>query len=147
MRSLPPLVLLAALAGCGSSSSTPNDMQMSTAADLAPASLSCSETVDAHCAAGGCIRDLASAQQASSWCPDGGTANIGSVTVQHCAGGQTVLVVTYSDSADHLVYASGMLAAVFSSLPHSVDLVCVAGPATFAAPTGCDAPTTLCAGP
>jgi len=146
MRSLPPLVLLAALAGCGSSSSTPNDMQMSSAAD-APASLSCSATVDAHCAAGGCIRDLASAMQASSWCPDGGTGNVGGVTVQHCAGGQTVVVVNYSDSADHLVYVSGMLAAVLSSLPHSTDLVCVGGPATFAAPTGCDAPTTLCAGP
>lgn len=145
MRSLVPILLLAAAAGCGSSSSTPNDMQMSAGADLA--ALSCSETVDAHCAAGGCVRDLASALEASSWCPDGGTANIGGVTVQHCAGGQTVLVVTYSDSSDHLVYVSGQLAAVFSSLPHSVELVCVAGPATFAAPSGCDAPTTLCAGP
>jgi len=146
MRSLVPLMLLAAAAGCGSSSSTPNDMQMSAGADLA--ALACSQTVDAHCAAGGCVRDLASAQQASTWCPDGGTSNVGGVTVQHCAGGQTVVVVAYADSTDHLVYASGALVAVFSSLPHAAEtLVCVAGPATFAAPTGCDAPTTLCAGP
>ncbi|HEX9104386.1 MAG TPA: hypothetical protein VF997_19380 [Polyangia bacterium] len=142
MRSPLPLLLLAA-AGCGSSSSTSKDLQAGP--DLA--TLSCSQTVDARCAAGGgCVRDLTAAQQPSSWCPDGGSGAVGGVTLQHCAGGQTVIVVTYVDSSDHFVYASGALVAIFSSLPHAADsLVCVAGPATFAAPSGCDTPTTLCA--
>lgn len=143
MRSLVPLLLLAA-AGCGSSSSTSNDMQAS-GGDMATA-LSCSATLDARCAQGGCVRDLASAQQPSSWCPDGGTS-IGNVTLQHCAGSQTVITVGYVDSTDEFVYAGGMLVAVLSGVPHSQTLVCTGGPTTFAAPSGCDAPTTLCAGP
>jgi hypothetical protein len=144
MRSILPLLLVAA-AGCGSGTASPNDMQAATGADLAASS--CSQTVDAYCAAvGHCIRDVNAAQQPSAWCPDGGTAT-GAVTLQHCAGGQTVIVTTYVDSADHFVYASGALAAVFTSLPHATTaLACVAGPTTFAAPTGCDTPTTLCAG-
>ncbi len=139
-----PLMLLVA-AGCGSSSSTANDMQ-SSGGDLAIV-LSCSQTVDGRCAAGGCVRDLASAQQPSSWCPDGGTSMVGSVTLSHCAGGQTVITVGYVDSNDEFVYANGALVAVLSGVPHSQTLVCTGGPTTFAAPTGCDAPTTLCAGP
>ncbi len=145
MRSLVPLMLVLA-AGCGSSSSTSNDMQSSAGPDLGASA--CSGTVDAFCAAQGpCVRDATAAQQPSSWCPDGGTASA-SVTLQHCAGGQIVVVATYVDSANHFVYAGGSLAAIFTSIPHAMtDLVCVAGPTTFAAPSGCDAPTTLCAGP
>jgi hypothetical protein len=143
MRCILPIALF--VAGCGSSSSTPNDMQTSAGPDLAASS--CSQTVDTYCAAAHCVRDTGSAQLPSSWCPDGGTA-AGSVTLQHCAGGQTVIVANYADSADHLVYAAGALVAIFTSLPHGTgSLACVAGPATFAPPSGCDAPTTLCAGP
>lgn len=112
------------------------------------AASTCSGTVDAYCAAQGpCVRDATAAQQASSWCPDGGTAV--SVTLQHCAGGQIVVIANYSDSASHFVYSGGTLAAIFSGIPHggTNDLLCVAGPATFAVPSGCDTPTTLCSGP
>ena len=144
MRSLMPLLVLAAAAGCGSSSSTSNDMQTSGGPDLAASS--CGQTVDAYCAAvGNCVRDAGAAQMAATWCPPGGPSTVTSVTVQHCAGGQIVVVATYADSADHLVYAPSMLTAVFNSLPHATtDLVCVAGPTTFAAPSGCDTPTQIC---
>ena len=140
-------ILLAAASGCSNGSSTSNhDMQATGGGDMAMV-LSCSQTVDGRCAAGGCVRDLASAQQASSWCPDGGTSMVGSVTLQHCAGGQTVITVGYVDSSDEMVYASGALVAVLSMEPHSATVVCTGGPTTFAAPTGCDTATTLCAGP
>jgi hypothetical protein len=144
MRCIWPLLLLAA-AGCGSSSSPTNDMQSAGGPDLATSA--CAQTVDAYCAAAGpCVRDTASAQQAASWCPNGSAG--GAVTLQDCAGGQTVVVANYSDTANHFVYAGGALVAIFTSLPHATDnLGCVAGPPTIAAPTGCGAATTLCAGP
>jgi hypothetical protein len=143
-RRIWPLLLFAA-AGCGSSSSTSNDMQHAGGPDLATSA--CAQTIDAYCAAAGpCVRDTASAQQAASWCPNGPTTV--SATLQDCAGGQTVVVVTYSDSANHYVYAGGALVAIFTAPPHATDnLGCVAGPAMIAPPSGCGAPTTLCAGP
>jgi hypothetical protein len=141
MRFLLPLLLVA---GCGSNS-TNSDMQSGTGMDLALAA--CSRTLDAYCAlqaTGYCVLTLAAAQQPSSWCPDGGTH--GTVTQTHCAGGQTVIVVQYTDNSDHFVYdSSGALVAAFSQLPHESNLTCNGGPASFAAPTGCDTPTTICA--
>jgi hypothetical protein len=137
MRFLLPLLLVA---GCGSSSSS-SDMQTSAGPDMATSS--CSQTVAAYCAAvGNCKQDLATAMMASSWCPSGSSGVM--VTLQHCAGSQTLIIATYTDSADHLVYAGGALVAVFTSVPHTNDLTCVAGPTTFAAPSGCDTATTLC---
>jgi hypothetical protein len=141
MRFLLPLLLVA---GCGSGTNTNTDMQSGGAMDLAIAA--CSRTLDGYCALqapGYCVRTLAAAQQASSWCPDGGTHGI--VTQTHCSNGQTVIVVAYTDNSDHFVYdSSGALVAVFSALPHQ-DLTCSGGPASFAAPSGCDAATTICA--
>src|SRR5207302_1625189 len=111
-------VLLVAAAGCGSSSSTPNDMQSASGPDLA--TTACAQTVDAYCAAAGpCVRDTASAQVAASWCPNGPTTV--AATIQSCAGGQTVVVATYSDSANHFVYAGGALVAIFTAPPHATD--------------------------
>ena len=144
MRALLPFLLLLA-PGCNTGTPTNhNDMQTTGGPDLAASS--CSQTVDAYCAAAGnCVRDATAAQMAATWCPAGGSNNPMSVTVQHCSGGQIVVVVTYSDSADHFVYASSMLAAIFNSIPHATtDLVCVAGPTTFAAPSGCDSPSQIC---
>ena len=143
MRAAVAFAAAAAAAGCGSSSSSSNDMQTAAGPDLATSS--CSQTVDGYCGgAASCVRDTASAQQASSWCPDGGTSQ-GAVTLQHCAGGQTVIVANYADSANHFVYAGGALVAIFTALPHAeTNLMCLAGPAMFAAPSGCDTPTTLC---
>ncbi|HEY1587134.1 MAG TPA: hypothetical protein VGH63_15670 [Polyangia bacterium] len=145
MRCIWPLLLFAA-AGCGSSSSTSNDMQTASGPDLATSA--CAQTVDAYCAAAGpCVRDTASAQQAASWCPNS-TASGGAVTLQDCAGGQTVVIANYADSANHFVYAGGALVAIFTAPPHAADnLACIAGPTMIAAPSGCGAPTTLCAGP
>ena len=139
MRLILPLLLIA---GCGSSSST-HDMQTTAGPDMAV--ISCSQTVNAYCAAvGNCVRDANAAQQKATWCPAGGGGTATSVTVQHC-GTQIVVIATYSDSADHLVYdSSNMLVAVFNSIPHSGDLSCVAGPTTIAAPMGCDTPTQIC---
>lgn len=138
-------ILLVAAAGCGSGSSTTNDMS-AAGPDLATSA--CAQTVDAYCTASGpCVRDTASAQMATSWCTNGMSAS-GNVTLQTCAGGQTVVVANYADSANHWVYDASALVAVFTSLPHATDnLGCVAGPPTFAAPTGCGTPTTLCTGP
>ena len=137
MRLLLPLLLLA---GCGSSSSS-SDMQMtSSGPDMATSS--CSQTVAAYCAAvGNCKQDLATAMMASSWCPSGSTGVM--VTLQHC-GAQTLVIATYSESADHFVYENGSLAAVFTTVSHTNDLPCVAGPSMYAAPSGCDSATTLC---
>ena len=138
MRFLLPLLLV--VAGCGSSSSK-SDMQTSSGPDMATSS--CGQSVAAYCAAvGNCKQDLATAMMASTWCPSGASAPP-MVTLQHC-GSQTVIVVDYADSADHLVYDGGALVAVFTSVPHSNVLTCVAGPSMFAAPSGCDAATTLC---
>ena len=119
-------------------------MQTGTAMDLAIAA--CPRTLSGYCAlqtAGYCVQTLAAAQQPSTWCPDGGTISR-TVTLQHCAGNQTVIVVSYTDNSDHFVYdSSGALVAVFSALPHQ-DLSCSGGPASFAAPSACDSPTTLC---
>src|SRR5438270_10785089 len=142
MRLLLPLLLVA---GCGSDTSKTMDMQSAMTMDLAVAR--CSRTLADYCALqpdGSCVQTLAAAQQPSSWCPDGGTISR-TVTLQHCAGSQIVIVASYIDNSDHFVYdASGALVAVFSALPHQ-DLSCSGGPASFAAPTGCDSPTTLCA--
>ena len=141
MRLLLPLLLVAA-AGCGSSSS-PLDMgSTQTGPDMATSP--CAQSVAAYCGAvGNCKQDLATAMMASSWCPSGASSPP-MVTLQHC-GTQTLIIVNYADSADHLVYdGSGALVAVFTSVPHSTQLTCVAGPATFAAPSGCDAASTIC---
>jgi hypothetical protein len=118
-------------------------MQTAAGPDLAMSS--CSQTVDAYCAAvGTCKRDVATASMAATWCPNGNTGTV-TVTLQHCAGSQTLISTTYSDSTDHLVYdSSGALVAVFSSVSHTTDFTCVAGPAKFAAPSGCDAASQLC---
>ena len=136
MRFLLPLLLLA---GCGSSSSS-SDMQTTAGPDMATSA--CSQTVAAYCAAvGTCKQDLATAMMASSWCPNG--SNGTGVTLQHC-GAQTLIIATYPESADHFVYDSSTLVAVFTSVSHTNDLTCVAGPARFAALSGCDSATTLC---
>jgi hypothetical protein len=139
MRFVLPLLLVAA---CSNKTST-NDMQTGTGMDLAVAA--CARTLDGYCAlqaTGYCQHMLASAQQPSTWCPDGGTH--GTVTLQHCANGQTSILVSYTDSSDQFVYdASGTLVAVFSALPHQA-ATCAGGPGSFPAPTNCDAGTTIC---
>ena len=139
MRFLLPLLLVA---GCGSSSSTGNDMATTSGPDMATSA--CSQDVNSYCAAvGNCHRDVASASMAATWCPSGSAPP--AVTLQHCAGSQTLIATTYSDSTDHLVYdSSGALVAVFTSVSHTNDFTCVAGPSHFAAPSGCDTPTQLC---
>lgn len=134
------------LVGCTTGEPTNHNDMQAAGPDLSTSS--CAQTVDAYCAAAGpCVRDTASAQMASSWCMSGMSAS-GAVTLQTCAGGQTVVVANYSDSASHYVYDGSALVAIFTSLPHASDnLACVAGPTTFAAPSGCGAPTTLCTGP
>jgi len=120
-------------------------MQSAGGPDLATST--CAQTVDAYCAAAGpCVRDTASAQQAASWCTNGTSAS-GAVTLQDCGGGQTVVVANYADSSNHFVYAGGALVAIFTAPPHATDLACIAGPTMIAAPSGCGAPMTLCTGP
>ncbi|MCU1281054.1 MAG: hypothetical protein JWM53_4600 [bacterium] len=140
MRLLLPLLLVA---GCGSGSSNATDMQSGAALDLAVAA--CTRTLDGDCATqatGYCVRTLAAAQMPSTWCPDGGTQ--ATATLQHCAGGQTLIVVAYTDSSDHFVYdASGALIAIFTALPHQ-PATCAGGPGSFPAPSGCDAATSIC---
>lgn len=137
MRWLLPLVLVA---GCGNSSKSKSDM--GTPADMA--TLSCPETIDAYCTpSAGCVRDEGTAQNlGGSFCADGGT-EISAQSIG-CAGGDLIVIVQYSDSATTFYYTGGNLTAIFTAVPHTQDLVCLAGPATVAPPSGCALQDSLC---
>ncbi len=137
MRWLLPLLVVA---GCGSGKSKAADM--ATPPDLA--TLSCQQTIDVYCAANpGCVRDANDAQNLAGFCADGGTA-ISSQSLG-CSGTDLEVIVQYSDDSTVFFYSGGMLTAIYTSVPHSQDLVCLAGPANVVPPQGCGTPLDLCA--
>jgi hypothetical protein len=142
MRWLLPLVLVAGcVAGCGGSSKSKADM--STPLDMA--TLSCQQTVDTYCAAAnpGCVRDANDAQNLTGFCADGGMA-ISSQSLG-CSGTDLEVIVQYSDDSTIYFYSGGTLTSIYTSVPHSQVLVCLAGPANVVPPQGCGTPLDLCA--
>ncbi|HEY2747705.1 MAG TPA: hypothetical protein VGL86_23950 [Polyangia bacterium] len=144
MRSLLPLAIVAAwvagcVAGCGGSSKSKADMSIPP--DMA--TLSCQQTVDTYCAANpGCVRNATDAQNLAGYCADGGMA-ISSQSLG-CSGTDIEVIVQYSDDSTVFFYSGGTLTAIYTSVPHSQELVCLAGPANVVPPQGCGTPLDLC---
>jgi len=141
MRWILPLLLVA---GCTSGSYHGPDM--SVGADMASPIVSCPQTLDDYCAAhaGDCIRDFASADMTSTWCGvDAGIAV--SATRRFCASSnEFTITLQYNDDVVTYAYANDALVAVFTTVPHGQDLVCIAGPAQTMAPVDCGSAKVYC---
>ena len=141
MRWLLPLFVVA---GCNSGGAHAPDL--SAGADRSSPIVTCSQSLDDYCAAhaGDCIRDFNVADMTSTWCSaDAGLAT--SATRRFCTNNsEFTITLQFADDIVIYAYAGDTLVAVFTSVPHSQDVVCIAGPAQTTAPVDCNSPKIYC---